>query len=215
MPSGATWLARTPVPAAHAAHPEAALPLTAGSRRARARDHPGGQITNRDYSASHTQHPHIRVTNPSCTVVSILDDSYHMVILLANGGKMSSRHEGVEPEKTSSGDQRRSFLRKAAVTALGGVVATLGLETPALAKASAEPQSAPHIKKPPNAPAYQAYCCTLLYHYCTISQENNCGGAPNSWSWTCCAYVGSSLTRVKCYECYKYQCSNAIFVSSC
>lgn len=135
---------------------------------------------------------------------------------------MANRHRGAEPEKTSpehinaeqtgSGDKRRSFLRKAAVTALGGVVATLGLETPALAKASAEPQAGTHIKKPANTRSYHAYCCTLLYHYCTIYEENHCA---SQWSWPCCAYVGSNLTRVKCFECYTHSCSNAFFVGSC
>ncbi len=115
---------------------------------------------------------------------------------------MYRRNKGEKPEEVSSGDERRSFLRKAAVTALGGAVATLGLETSTAAKASTLPKQGMHIKKPQAVPAYQAYCCNLLYHYCTVSQERNCGGAPNSWSWTCCAYVGSSLTRVTCYECH-------------
>ena len=118
-------------------------------------------------------------------------------------------------EEAGSGDERRSFLRKAAVTALGGAVATLGLETSTAAKASTLPRQGKHIKKPDAVPAYQAYCCNLLYHCCTVSQEKNCGGPPNSWSWTCCAYVGSSLTRVTCYESCKYSCSNAIFGAGC
>jgi hypothetical protein len=129
---------------------------------------------------------------------------------------VSTRHSGDEPEEAGAGEERRSFLRKAAVVALGGVAATFGLEKSAAAKASTVPQNAAHAKNAQAVPqAYRAYCCTLLYHYCTISQENNCGGSGNSWSWTCCAYVGSSLTRVKCYECYKYSCSNAIFVGGC
>jgi hypothetical protein len=125
---------------------------------------------------------------------------------------MSIRHKGDEPEKTISGGERRSFLRKAAVTALGGAVATLGLETPALAKARAN-KSGTHMSKPDNAALYHVYCCELLYHYCTIYQENHCSG--DSWSWTCCAYVGSNLTTVKCFECYRYSCSNAFFIGSC
>jgi hypothetical protein len=62
---------------------------------------------------------------------------------------MSIRHKGVEPEPTSSGVERRSFFRKAAVAALGGAVATLGLETPALAKTRAETGSRTHIAMPP------------------------------------------------------------------
>ena len=138
------------------------------------------------------------------------------MILQADGGNVTT-HREEEQEKAGSSDKRRSFLRKAAITALGGAVATLGLETSAAAKTRAVSQqsTAAPLKKPQAVPAYQAYCCNLLYHYCTISQENNCGGSGNSWSWTCCAYVGSSLTRVRCYECYKYKCSNAFFGSGC
>ena len=128
---------------------------------------------------------------------------------------MSMRRRGAKPKETSSGGERRSFLRKAAIAALGGTVATLGLGTPALAKARAEAPRRPHPKKTGAAPRYHVYCCDLAYHYCTIYQENHCGGAGNSWSWPCCAYVGSSLTKVKCYECYKYSCSNAFFIASC
>jgi hypothetical protein len=141
--------------------------------------------------------------------------TYQIVVLRADGGNVYRRNKGEKLEDASPGDERRSFLRKAAVTALGGAVATLGLETSTAAKASTLPKQGAHIKKPQAVAAYQAYCCTLLYHYCTISQERNCGGAPHSWSWTCCAYVGSSLTRVTCYECYRYSCSNAIFGAGC
>lgn len=113
--------------------------------------------------------------------------------VLRGGGRHCVQEEqGEKLEEAGSGDERRSFLRKAAVTALGGAVATLGLETSTAAKASTLRQGK-HIKKPDAVPAYQAYCCNLLYHYCTVSQEKNCGGPPNSWSWTCCAYVGSSF----------------------
>lgn len=141
--------------------------------------------------------------------------TYHIVVFRADGGKVYRRNKGEKPEEASSGDERRSFLRKAAVTALGGAVATLGLETSTAAKASTLPKQGTHIKKPQAVAAYSAYCCTLLYHYCTTTQEKNCGGSGNSWSWTCCAYVGSSLTRVTCYECYKYKCSNALFGAGC
>jgi hypothetical protein len=89
---------------------------------------------------------------------------------------------------------RRSFLRKASVTVLGAAAGLVGLQRPASA-------------------TYQAYCCTLEYNpQCTPKQWSSCG---DKWSWTCCGYVGSSLTRVSCDECNSYKCSRADFVGSC
>lgn len=61
---------------------------------------------------------------------------------------MYRRNKGEKLKDASPGDERRSFLRKAAVTALGGAVATLGLKTSTAAKASTMPKQGPHIKKP-------------------------------------------------------------------
>lgn len=119
---------------------------------------------------------------------------------------------------------RRSFLRKAAAGALGGAVVTFGLENSAEA---ATRQGTPgtigtnnkiggklgtHGPRDATQKLYHVDCCELLYHFCTISQLNNC---PNHWAWTCCAYVGSSLTLVNCYECYSHSCSDAQYIASC
>jgi hypothetical protein len=88
---------------------------------------------------------------------------------------------------------RRSFLRKASITVIGAAAGLIGLQRPAA--------------------AYPAYCCNLLYSaQCTSKQWSNCG---NKWSWSCCGYVGSSLTRVHCDECYSLPCSRVDFVGSC
>lgn len=102
---------------------------------------------------------------------------------------------------------RRSLLRKAAAGLLGGAVAVFGLARPASATDASKTQS-------PSSPqrAWQAYCCQLLYGLCSTSQRNNCS---NRWTWSCCAYVGSSLTRVTCGECYTYSCSWYSFGSAC
>lgn len=66
--------------------------------------------------------------------------TYQIVVLRADGGNVYRRNKGEKLENASPGDERRSFLRKAAVTALGGAVATLGLETSTAAKASTMPK---------------------------------------------------------------------------
>src|SRR5690349_1580984 len=129
-----------------------------------------------------------------------------MAYRLFKGGNVSAKAGGGKSEDSKDAEVRRSFLRKAAATALGGTVAALGLTSPALAQSKTK--TGTHPMKPAGARTYHVYCCDQLYHYCTVSQENNC---PNHWSWTCCAYVGSSLTRVTCYECYTHSCSNALF----
>ena len=69
--------------------------------------------------------------------------TYQIVVLRADGGNVYRRNKGEKLEDASPGDERRSFLRKAAVTALGGAVATLGLETSTAAKASTMPKQGP------------------------------------------------------------------------
>lgn len=125
---------------------------------------------------------------------------------------MSARAEGGKSEDSKDVAVRRSFLRKVAATALGGTVAAFGLERPGVAQAKTKAGTHPKVKMPATAATYHVYCCDLLYHYCTVYQQNHCA---NHWSWTCCAYVGSSLTRVTCYECYSHSCSNALFKAAC
>lgn len=123
---------------------------------------------------------------------------------------------------------RRSFLRKAAAGALGGAVVTFGLEksaqaatteggsarrgTPAKIGANNSGKLGTHGPRNPSRALYHVDCCELEFHFCTISQLNNC---PDHWAWTCCAYVGSSLTLVNCYECYSHSCSDAQYIASC
>lgn len=116
-------------------------------------------------------------------------------------------------EQSPGAEPRRSFLRKMALTALGAAAGAVGLQRPAEASRPGGPTPA----------AVSAYCCTLAYStLCTTAQWTNCprstptrpnGG--NKWSWPCCAYVGSSLTRVSCRECYSSRCSGYAFIGSC
>jgi len=103
---------------------------------------------------------------------------------------------------------RRSFLRKAAAGALGGAVVTFGLEQ----SAQAAPKQGTHSARNAQRSLYHVDCCELEFHFCTISQLNNC---PSHWAWTCCAYVGSSLTLVNCFECYSHSCSDAQYIAAC
>jgi hypothetical protein len=103
--------------------------------------------------------------------------------------------DGTQIDKfAESQEPRRSFLRRAAFTVLGAAAGVIGLQSPASA-------------------TYHVDCCYLAYNvWCTSSQWNNC---TNRWSWTCCAYVGSQLTRVSCRECYSAHCSNVAYISGC
>jgi hypothetical protein len=114
-------------------------------------------------------------------------------------------------KSVSSG--RRSFVRKAAAAALGGAVVAFGLESPAraqtVAKTGAKTGTHPKVGATPSL--VHVSCCELAFSkFCSPSP--NCS---DHWSWTCCAYVGSSLTRVTCYECYSNSCSDAIYGAAC
>jgi hypothetical protein len=124
----------------------------------------------------------------------------------------SQRKTVRQPRDLTSDVRRRSFLGAAGASALGGAVAAFGLARPA----SAHETKATHPQLDPATitPDYSVYCCNLAYQArCTIDQETN--GCSNGWSWTCCAYVGSTLTRVTCGECYDAECSWYAFYSSC
>lgn len=119
---------------------------------------------------------------------------------------MSAEHD------KSASSARRSFVRKAAAAALGGAVVAFGLENPAraqtLAKTGTKTGTHPKVANPS---LVNVACCELAFSkFC--SPSSSCS---NHWSWTCCAYVGSSLTRVTCYECYSNSCSDAIYGAAC
>lgn len=56
--------------------------------------------------------------------------TYQIVVLRADGGNAYRRNKGEKLEDASPGDERRSFLCKAAVTALGREVAELVPDLP-------------------------------------------------------------------------------------
>ena len=109
---------------------------------------------------------------------------------------------------SGSTEPRRSFLRRAAFTALGATAAAVGLQKPAEASSGDGASTL----------TYKAYCCNLAYNtLCTSTQWSSCPTSPagNKWSWTCCAYVGSYLQRVTCRECYSKHCSGYAFGAAC
>lgn len=95
-------------------------------------------------------------------------------------------------------EPRRSFLRKASVTVLGAAAGLVGLQRQAAAQTG----------------NYVAYCCNLQYQQiCPPNLYDKF--CTNKWAWTCCGYVGASLTRVNCQECYSGLCSGVVFLGAC